>query len=105
MFRDVPIEVHAVSIGNEIKQELVTKYMAGAKEHGGKIWEIPTEKLVGAAIEEAIDQAVYLKTLQQQITHLKGLVKDLFSTIELNEEPLQPNQAELIRQIEVLLGL
>lgn len=46
--------------------ELVTKkYTAGQKEHGGDLWK--KKGLIDMAIDEAIDQVVYLLTLKKQI--------------------------------------
>ena len=41
------------------------KYTKGVKEHGGNLWE--KKGLIDMAIEEAIDQVVYLLTLKKQI--------------------------------------
>lgn len=41
------------------------KYTAGQKEHGGNLWD--KKGLIDMAIDEAIDQVVYLLTLKQQI--------------------------------------
>ena len=41
------------------------KYIKGQKEHGGRLWE--EEGLLDMAIDEAIDQVVYLLTLKQQL--------------------------------------
>lgn len=43
------------------------KFRTGQEEHGGNIWDMPTIKLIDAAIDEAIDQFVYLYTLKQQL--------------------------------------
>lgn len=60
-------ELHARILGDTARQLLVDKYMAGAREHGGFIKDIPTEKLVKEAINEALDQLVYLLTLQEKL--------------------------------------
>lgn len=41
------------------------KYVAGQKEHGGKLWM--KAGIIDMAIEEAIDQVIYLFTLKWQI--------------------------------------
>lgn len=56
---------HAEKLADEVKQRMITKYMAGQKEHGGELWR--KRGLIDFAIEEAIDQAVYLLTLKQQL--------------------------------------
>lgn len=40
------------------------KYRKGAAEHGGNLFEVNKEQLLDYAIEEAIDQVVYLLTLK-----------------------------------------
>lgn len=42
------------------------KYEKGVEEHGGKLWE--KRDLIDMAIDEAVDQVVYLLTLKQQIS-------------------------------------
>lgn len=56
---------HAKDLGEEVKQRLVKKYLMGQMEHGGRLWK--KKGLIDMAIEEAIDQAVYLLTLKQQL--------------------------------------
>lgn len=41
------------------------KYIKGQQEHGGKLWLKPG--LLDMAIEEAIDQVIYLLTLKDQL--------------------------------------
>jgi hypothetical protein len=41
------------------------KYTAGALEHGGNIWNLSPETLLDNAIDEAVDQVVYLLTQKQ----------------------------------------
>lgn len=43
------------------------KFRKGKQEHGGFIGDIPTLKLIDAALDEAIDQYTYLYTLKQQL--------------------------------------
>lgn len=40
------------------------KYRGGQAEHGGNLYDMPKEKLLDCAIEEAIDQVTYLLTLK-----------------------------------------
>jgi len=58
-------EQHAEILGNEAKRAIIVKYLAGQKEHGGQLWR--KKGLIDMAIEEAIDQVVYLLTLKQQL--------------------------------------
>lgn len=41
------------------------KYKKGAEEHGGGLWDV--EDLIYMAMEECIDQFIYLSTLKDQI--------------------------------------
>ena len=45
------------------------KYSAGYRKHGGQLWEHPA--LLGEAINEVIDLAVYLLTLKEQLNAAK----------------------------------
>ncbi len=46
------------------------KYEIGQKEHGGNLWEKDTLFLVDQAIDEAIDQVVYLTTLRDKLLNI-----------------------------------
>ena len=64
---------HIDSITASFKELATAKYFKGAKEHGGNLWD--KQGLIDMAIEEAIDQAIYLMTLKQQINdsnHIYG---------------------------------
>jgi len=43
------------------------KYRAGQKEHGGNLWDMTLDDLIHNAMDEAIDQFVYLKTLHDKL--------------------------------------
>lgn len=58
---------HAELLIEELSKKLLTKYEKGASEHGGNLWEKKPEWMLEQAIDEAIDQVVYLLTLQQQL--------------------------------------
>ena len=60
-------EDHIDLLLDQFTNILVPKYMAGAKEHGGKLWEMLPEDLLDNAIEEAVDNLVYLLTLKQRL--------------------------------------
>jgi len=55
--------------------QAIGKYIKGNKQHGGKLWE--KKDLIDKAIEEAIDQVIYLYTLKDQINN-----KTLYSVKE-----------------------
>lgn len=56
---------HRDSVIAEFSRLCTQKYNKGQEEHGGKLWE--KKGLIDMAIDEAIDQVVYLLTLKQQI--------------------------------------
>lgn len=58
-------EAHLADIKAEFTADLDAKYRAGQEEHGGNIWE--KRGMLTHAIEEAIDQVVYLYTLRRQL--------------------------------------
>lgn len=66
---DKPSEMHLKKIKIQFTDMVDEKYRRGAEEHGGKLWE--KTGLVDMAIEEAIDQVVYLLTLKEQIKNGK----------------------------------
>lgn len=43
------------------------KYRAGAAEHGGELLALPNSTILDFAIEEAIDQVVYLLSLKEKL--------------------------------------
>lgn len=45
------------------------KYRKGQAEHGGTLWD--KQGLIDMAIDEAIDQVVYLLTLKQQLAGIE----------------------------------
>lgn len=60
-------KAHAAQLADEVERRLIRKYTKGQEEHGGNLWEVPPLQLLEEAINEAIDQAVYLLTLRQQL--------------------------------------
>ena len=57
-------ESHLSEIKKEFAELVTEKYRKGAIEHGGYLWL--KNGLLDMAIDEAIDQVVYLLTLRQQ---------------------------------------
>ena len=43
------------------------KYRAGQKEHGGNLFDLSFESLLDNAIDECVDQFVYLLTIRQSL--------------------------------------
>lgn len=60
-------EEHAQKIAKLFSDLMLPKYLKGAEEHGGHLWEFSKTKLLDNAIDEAIDQVVYLFTLRDQL--------------------------------------
>lgn len=59
--------VHANTVVEEFSTLMHAKYEKGAAEHGGNLWEKDEDWLLDQAIDEAIDQVVYLLTLKEKI--------------------------------------
>jgi len=58
-------EQHLANIKEDFEKEIDTKYRAGQKEHGGNLWR--KKGLIDMALDEVLDQYVYLITLKGQI--------------------------------------
>ena len=59
-------EAHLQRIKSRFLAMVDHKYRKGQAEHGGQLWLNPS--LLDNAIDEAIDQVVYLLTLKEQQT-------------------------------------
>ena len=57
--------VHARDIADEARRLIFAKYIRGQHEHGGELWR--KAGIIDMAIEEAVDQVIYLLTLRDQI--------------------------------------
>lgn len=64
-------KAHVTKLQSEATDRIGTKYTKGAQEHGGNIWDLTPSRLINEAIDEAIDQVVYLLTLRDQIVELE----------------------------------
>lgn len=60
-------EDHLDSIINDFVDRVSPKYEKGAIEHGGNLWQLSKSELLDCAIDEAIDQVVYLLTLRSKL--------------------------------------
>lgn len=60
-------EAHLNSVVQFATEALIQKYTLGAIEHKGLITDLSTEVLLQEALNEALDQVVYLTTLIQKI--------------------------------------
>lgn len=72
---------HANKIAESTRRKLLFKYAKGAAEHGGNLWENSATWLIDQAIDEAIDQIVYLTTLKEAIELNQNMVPNEFDNI------------------------
>ena len=63
-------EKHLASVKKRAAELIDRKYRRGQQEHGGDLWSLPVGTLVDNAIDEAVDQLVYLLTIKDRITKL-----------------------------------
>jgi hypothetical protein len=61
-------EDHLESIKLYFISTVDTKYRKGQAEHGGNLFDMSAMQMLDCAIEEALDQVVYLVTLRQNLT-------------------------------------
>ena len=67
MTMEARAENHLCRIKTQTLFRLDAKYRAGQKEHGGYLPDVGVMALLDAAIDEAIDQVVYLLTMKEQL--------------------------------------
>jgi hypothetical protein len=60
-------ELHLQSIKDYFISSVDIKYRKGQAEHGGNLFDMSTITLLDCAIDEALDQVVYLVTLRQRL--------------------------------------
>lgn len=58
---------HLQDVINTFNNRVTAKYKAGVEEHGGNLWDNDSLRLIEMAIDEAVDQVVYLTTLRQKL--------------------------------------
>lgn len=64
-------EAHLSTIQAEAISRINDKYRRGQVEHGGDLWKKDPIELIDDAIDEAVDQFVYLLTLKAQLLEQK----------------------------------
>lgn len=58
---------HAIRLADEFSNRMLAKYKRGQEEHGGNLWEkFSILELIDQALDETVDQAIYLLTLRDQ---------------------------------------
>jgi hypothetical protein len=60
-------ESHLARVKVEFLALVDAKYRAGAAEHGGELLALPDLTVLDLAIEEAVDQVVYLLSLKEKL--------------------------------------
>lgn len=76
-------EDHAQAVAQRTAQAIITKYMRGQKEHGGKLWTTPC---LHKATEEAIDLIVYLDVITEQINTAVQFIQDAMNREHISKE-------------------
>ena len=61
-------EAHLSRVKSDFCALVDAKYRAGATEHDGELLEVAALEILDYAIEEAIDQVVYLFSLKEKLT-------------------------------------
>ena len=70
-------ENHLRRIKNKFLEKVDSKYRAGQKEHGGRLWEMKPTQLAREVRNEAIDQFVYIYTLIELVDYLERRIVEL----------------------------
>ena len=60
-------ESHLARVKGEFVALVDAKYRAGAAEHGGELLALPDLTVLDLAIEEAVDQGIYLLSLKEKL--------------------------------------
>ena len=63
-------EAHLQHVKDYVRERMDIKYRKGQEEHGSdgsNLWDVTDIELLDEAINEAIDQCVYLVTLRQKL--------------------------------------
>ncbi len=61
-------EAHLARVKARFCELVDEKYRAGAAEHGGELLDVAALAILDYAIEEAVDQVVYLLSLKEKLT-------------------------------------
>ena len=63
-------EAHLARVKERFSQLMDAKYRAGQGEHGGYLWR---KKMLPNVMDEVLDLAVYVVTLEEQVEEAKNL--------------------------------
>lgn len=80
--RDFTAEKHEVEIIDWIGTTISSKYRAGQKEHGGRLWRKP---MLGHMIEEITDLVVYMATHRGHFLRVLGLLYEALEDMDRAE--------------------
>jgi hypothetical protein len=61
-------EAHLKGIKYHFEMLVDEKYRKGQREHGGDLFQQPVTALINMALDEAVDQVVYLLTLRDRVS-------------------------------------
>jgi hypothetical protein len=61
-------ERHLAAIQTTFAELVNEKYRRGAREHAGELLDVPSLLILDYAIEEAVDQVVYLLSLKEKLS-------------------------------------
>lgn len=75
-------KAHAQGIADDMWKRILIKYEAGQKEHGGNLWDNHPLDIADMAIDEVVDQAVYILTLKTQLAEALMLIEDLQAQLD-----------------------
>lgn len=64
-------EAHILSILQQFERAADAKYRAGQAEHTGNLWDLSLLQIVDNAIDEAIDQFIYLSTIRGKVVQMQ----------------------------------
>jgi hypothetical protein len=77
LFREIRMtpeqDRHLADIQSKAISLINYKYRKGQQEHGGNLFDMNTVELVDNAINEAIDEVVYLLTLKDRLMEQRGV--------------------------------
>lgn len=60
-------EQHLISIIRRFESMADAKYRAGQAEHTGNLWDLSPLQILDNAIDESLDQVIYLITLRDKL--------------------------------------
>ena len=60
-------ESHLARVKDRFVALVDAKYRAGAAEHGGELLALPDLTVLDLAVEEAVDQVVYLLSMREKL--------------------------------------